>query len=115
LPQEEKSNGIGIFQSVRLISGAIGCIGYPTLWFRRRIFYHDRLGEQLTPYSEETRTFLENLPSPDPALLEKALDTQASALALADCFYFMGWIMVIVLFLFLLYCFLKKLHVPALP
>lgn len=109
LPKERSQEGICIFQTVRLIAGSVGCIAYPTLWFVRRIFYHSRLGEQLTPYSELTQEYLSKLSFYGPkglrssAVLEKALNTQADALALADCFYFMGWIMVGVGILIFLY------------
>lgn len=109
LPKEKELRGLAIFQSARLLSGSLGSVVYATVWFRRKIFYHERLGEQLTAYSELTDQFFYDVslfgfvePQSN-SLLETALLQQASALALADCFYLMGWIMLGVLFVILLY------------
>lgn len=105
LPPEKTSQGGAIFQSVRLLSGGFGCAIYTTLWYRRQIFYHSRLGETLTPYSKLTQESLNQFSSyGNPIeLLETALQKQASSLALADCFYLMGWVMLIVLAITLFY------------
>ncbi len=100
LPEKLHLDAMSIFQSCRLIAGSLGCAVYTTIWFRRRIFFHERLGEQLTPYSEQTSQFLSNLSFYGPTgvesdiLLEEALEQQSDALAIADCFYLMGWLMV---------------------
>lgn len=100
LPKADSMLGLAFFQSVRLIAGSIGSVSYTTVWIRRKVFYHERLGEQLTPYSEQTQEFMSELsvyaPSPGGTrqLLENGLQVQSDALALADCFYLMGWIMV---------------------
>ena len=114
LPKEKESEGLAIFQSARLLSGSLGSVVYATVWFRRKIFYHDRLGEQLTAYSQQTDQFFSQVsfygfaePQSN-SLLEKALIKQASALALADCFYLMGWIMIAILIVILFYLFTKK-------
>ena len=94
------TQGFILFQSSRLLAGSLGCAVYTTIWFRRRIFYHDRLVEQLTPYSKLTRQFFEKVsfyvtPGLESnQLLEKALSEQSDVLAIADCFYLMGWVMV---------------------
>ncbi len=98
--KKKTTQGFILFQSIRLLSGSLGCSVYSTLWFRRSIFYHDRLVEQLTPYSNLTTQFLVNLSfygtseNESNQLIEQALSTQSNALALADCFYLMGWILV---------------------
>jgi DHA2 family multidrug resistance protein len=95
---EGQADHIGaILQTNRYLAGSIGSIGYTTMWFRRQIFYHDRLGEQLTPYSQLTSQFFSDVAfygyknEQSISLLGEALDLQSSALALADSFYFMGW------------------------
>lgn len=100
LPDKLHSQGLATFQSLRLLSGSLGCAVYTTIWFRRRVFYHERLGEQLTLYSEPTKGYLSHLSfygvkgTESKILLNKALDQQADVLALADTFYVMGWLMI---------------------
>ena len=100
LPEKLHAQGLAIFQSLRLLAGSLGCAVYTTIWFRRRIFYHERLGEQLTIYSEQTDQYLSNLSFygssgvESDILLNQALGQQADVLALADTFYLMGWLMV---------------------
>jgi DHA2 family multidrug resistance protein len=102
LPESQLGPGVTIFQTARLVSAALGAVGYATVWIRRKVFYHERLGEQLTVYSEQTQEFMSQLsvyghsPGGTRQLLERSLSTQSSVLALADCFYLMGWIMVVV-------------------
>ena len=85
------------------------------MWLRRKVFYHDRLGEDLTIYSElTTKTLKETAffgPTGNEAklLLNKALETQASALGLADCFYFIGWLMLALLAFLSIYLIRKKI------
>jgi MFS transporter, DHA2 family, multidrug resistance protein len=109
LPLEKKTEGMKIFQSCRLLAGSLGISFYTTLWYRRKVFYQERLGSSLTDYSENTRSALQSL-SPftqnhdqSKELLEKALHTQSTVLAFADCFYFMGWLMILLLGLLLAY------------
>lgn len=120
LPPADALPGLAFFQSVRLIAGSLGSVSYTTIWIRRKVFYHERLGEQLTVYSEQTREFMSELSvySPSPLgtkkLLGESLDVQADALALADCFYLMGWLMVFVFFVTLVHL-LKHRKDKALP
>lgn len=110
--EEEKTlDVVVIFQFVRALSSGLGAALFTTLWQRRQVFYHERLGSQLTPFSQPTQDFLtqsRNLGlqgSSSFAQLDYFLDRQATALALDDCFYFMGWIMVALgVILLLSYC-----------
>lgn len=101
IPPEKSQEGIKIFQSARLLSGSLGVSVYTTIWDRRKVFYHDRLGSSLTAYSENTEIFLDQLAffsgskAKATELLESALHKQSSALAFADCFYLMAWIMLL--------------------
>jgi MFS transporter, DHA2 family, multidrug resistance protein len=109
--KNDEEESVCIFHTARLLSASIGLSLYITLWERRQIFYHERLGATLTQYSEATRQYLLKLASfglkglSEKELLEKALLTQASALALADTFYFIGWIMVGATILLLIHAF----------
>jgi len=105
---EKRLDILVAFQVVRSIASGLGGPLYVILWQRRQIFYHDRLGSQLTPFSEQTQLYfmqaknflLQGLASD--AQLEDLLQRQATALALEDCFYLMGWLFVAMFFLLLL-------------
>lgn len=103
VPLPSVSHGFSLFHSVRLLAGSLGCVVYPTLWIRRRVFYHDRLGEQLTIYTDQTKNFFSQVSflgasqEQSYGFLGEALEQQSDALALADCFYLMGWIMLFLL------------------
>jgi MFS transporter, DHA2 family, multidrug resistance protein len=77
------------------------------LWHRREVFFHLRLGSSLTAFAHETQQFLERAKlvhlqgKHAAAQLDYYLTRQASALALDDCFYLMGWITVFLLFVVL--------------
>ncbi len=113
LPSEDIDHGTAIFQSIRLIAGGLGAIIYSTIWLRRKVFYHERLGESLTPYSELTSETLKQTAFYGPTgtkahlILDKALNTQSAALALADCFYLIGWIMLGLFFILAIYIYIE--------
>jgi len=114
LPSDKKEQGVAIFQSCRLLSGAFGVSFYHTLFIRRIVFYHERLGEDLTIFNPKVMGFFKQLSLfhetgiKQEELLEKALHTQASALGLADCFYAMGWMMVALLVFLIIFILRRK-------
>ncbi|MDR3625045.1 MAG: MFS transporter [Chlamydiales bacterium] len=88
------------FQMTRALACGFGASLYIILWQRRTVFYHERLGSALTDFSQQTadffsKAFLVGLKglSAD-AQLEDYLTRQSIALALDDCFYLMGWLLV---------------------
>ncbi len=91
---------VEIFQVVRALACSLGVISYITLWQRRQAFYHDRLGGTLTAFSEKTQTFFKEASffhikgRAADLQLNNILDRQAISLALDDCFFLMGWIMI---------------------
>jgi MFS transporter, DHA2 family, multidrug resistance protein len=100
-PQNASLEIVSIFHGVRTIACALGTGLYTILWQRRQIFYHERLGSQLTAFSMETKQFFKNAKQQfdiqglfADARLEFFLDRQATSLALDDCFWLMGWILV---------------------
>lgn len=99
-PNEKLIDIVAIFQTARVIASSLGVALYMILWERRQVFYHERLGEQLTVFSEETKTFFVKAAQINingrmaDAELSNFLDRQATSLALDDCFYLMGWLMV---------------------
>jgi MFS transporter, DHA2 family, multidrug resistance protein len=91
-------NATGIFHCMRSIMGAVGTSVFTTLWIRRTIFHHERIGEMLTPYNPITPQ------ASDPAsltLLNRSLDKQAALLAINDAFYLMSWLYVALIVLLL--------------
>lgn len=97
IPQEKVANAASIFHFIRAIFGGIGTSIFTTLWLRRGYYHHERLGEQLTPFTENGYEFLSDVApagitkSQATALLNVAVDNQAALLSLNDCFYLMGW------------------------
>jgi DHA2 family multidrug resistance protein len=89
---QDLSSAVGIFHFFRAQSGAIGASVFTTIWERRSIFHHERVGSALTPFNPFTPE------AQDPGsleLLNRALDVQASMLAINDAFIFMGGLYVL--------------------
>ncbi|KTD26134.1 multidrug resistance protein, MFS superfamily [Legionella lansingensis] len=105
---EEAKEGVNFFHVVRLISSGLGASLFVILWHRRQDFYHQRLGADLTSFSQQTLDFFQrarefNLQGKQAlAQLNLYLTRQATALALDDCFYLMGWLSLGLLFVLLL-------------
>jgi MFS transporter, DHA2 family, multidrug resistance protein len=114
LPTNDAEHGTALFQTIRLLAVSIGSVFYVTMWIKRTVFYNERLGSILTDYSELTKQTIDQTillgASKEQAkhLLNEALHRQASALALADCFYFIGWAMVILFIMGLIYMYLER-------
>jgi DHA2 family multidrug resistance protein len=106
-PEENRLHILGLFQVVRALASGLGCSIYATIWQRRQVFYHDRLGGELTPFSHNTAAFFTTAKevqlTGDHAYskLNFYLDREASSLALDDCFYLMAWILIGLLLTFL--------------
>ena len=98
----------------RNLAGGLGAAFFTTVWWRRSVFFHERLGEQLTSFSTLTKNYLKEYSffhmqgKPATAELEHALNMQSKALALDDTFYLMGWIFVALLITLLLTTLKKK-------
>lgn len=113
-PEEDTPQVLVFFQLVRGLASGLGAALYVILWQRRQVFYHERLGSKLTVFSEQTQHFFSKAQefylqgNRANAQLEVYLDRQSTALALDDCFYLMGWIMVGLLVINGLSLFLKK-------
>lgn len=114
VPTEKKEQSGAIFQSCRVLGGSLGVAFYTTVWLRRTVFYHERLGSSLTDYSELTNQvftqlgFFHEKGLAAKELLNQALDKQATALGLADTFYLMGWL-VTGLFIIVFICSAKSI------
>ena len=103
-PAEKSIDVIAIFQIVRNLAAGLGAAIYDIIWQRRQVFFHERLGEQLNVFSQQTKDFLQRtkqyfVPGDPNAQLDYYLERQARALALEDTFWLMSWILVGLLFL----------------
>lgn len=117
--QELTPKVIGMFQVVRSLASGLGASIYTTIWQRRQVFYHDRLGSHLTIYSPETKQYFADAArfnltgAKADAQLEELLQRRSTALALDDCFWLMAWICVGLIALTGLTLFLqKKFFIP---
>ena len=110
----EGAGAVTLFQTTRALSSALGAALYATLWQRRYFFFYQRLGGDLTSFSQKTKNFFTKLRpfylSKSESLLElnDALDRQAQALALDDCFYFMTLTLIAIFILLALYCLVQR-------
>jgi DHA2 family multidrug resistance protein len=117
--EEQTGDAMAIFQILRNLSSGLGASVYATVWWRRSIFFRDRLSSQLTAYSEVTENFflqakeqgLSTLQSK--ALLNDMLNKQSTALALDDTFFLMGVLLSMMLALML--CIVLRDHKKKLP
>lgn len=114
IPEEKSIEVINVLQISRVLASSIGISFYTILWQRRQVFYHDRLGEELTSFSQLTDGFFGKASEvnlngmPALAKLEYYLQRQATSLALDDCFYLMGWLVVGLIFLMLFTLFIRQ-------
>lgn len=98
VPDHKLASATGIFHFVRAMVGGVGTSIFTTMWVRRSAFHHARVGESLTPYSTETKSYLSQLDAiglkGEQGLeqLNVALGQQADMLSINDCFFFMGWV-----------------------
>ena len=99
---QELASATGIFHFFRALSGGVGASLFTTLWQRRTIFHHERIGSTVTAFNPMTP---ESSDLSSLQMLNDSLDQQASVLALNDAFYFMGWLYVIAIGALALYIF----------
>ena len=96
--KEKLASATGMFHFVRAISGGVGTSIFTTLWIRRSAFHHAMVGENLTPYSHQTQSYLKKLKAlglhGEKAYeqMNVALTNQADMLSINDCFFLMGWV-----------------------
>ncbi|MCW8397705.1 MFS transporter [Legionella sp. PATHC038] len=104
-PETKRAETISFFHISRLLGSGLGVALFSILWHRREVFFHLRLGSRLTAFSHETQLFFERAKlfhfqgKHASAQLNAYLTRQATALALDDCFYLMGWMVLFLLFL----------------
>ncbi|MCH9613540.1 MAG: Fatty acid resistance protein FarB [Chlamydiia bacterium] len=112
--ESEGIDGLTLFQFTRTIASGLGGPIYSTIWMRREVFYHSRLGSRLTLLSEQTSEYLHKFNpfhlTPEQRISEMnvALARQSNSLALNDTFYSMGLILIGTIALILIYRLLIK-------
>ncbi len=103
-PEAKHVECMCFFHVARLLGSGLGVALFLILWHRREVFFHLRLGSSLTAFAHETELFLERAKllhiqgKHASAQLNYYLTRQATALALDDCFYLMGWMALSLMF-----------------
>ena len=93
LPPEKMASATGIFNFVRMLASSMGTALGVTLWNERTIYHHSQLAENISADALQYQQMMEmlsaQLPQPEAALavLDQAVQIQASTLALNDIFY----------------------------
>jgi len=106
-PKEKLHECLNFFHIIRLWGSGIGIALFIILWHRRQVFYYDRLGSRLTEFSTITHHFVDKAQQfsltgkQTFAQLSFYLNRQSTALALEDCFYLMGWLLILLLVILL--------------
>lgn len=95
----------GFFHFVRTLCAGIGTSMFTTLWIRRQAFHHERICENITPYSPAFQSLAKKLPKlayDNTASLiatNGMVDQQSAMMTFNDIFFFMGWLFIFLLFL----------------
>jgi DHA2 family multidrug resistance protein len=112
IPAEKLPMATGIFHFFRAMVGGIGTSAFTTLWQRRTIFHHERVGSYMSKFNPVIPQATDH---PSQALLNRSLDQQASLLSINDAFFLMGWLYVFLIVFFIgyyLFTFRKPLATP---
>ncbi len=120
LSNEKLPSATGLFYFVRSMVSGIGTSIFTTLWERRTIYHHERVGSQVSLYDPNTIEYLRQLQEFDIqgdkglTVLNRALDIQASLLAMNDAFYLMGWTFVALILVLVFFAFKQRCTSDAL-
>ena len=106
IPIQNLPSATGLFHFARSMMGAVGTSVFTTIWQRRTIFQHSNVVTPVDSTSENLSLYMGQLNElgikgkEALAVTNVMADNQASMLALNECFFLMGWI-VLGLLLFL--------------
>lgn len=98
IPIEKLPSSTGFFHFVRAMFGGVGTSIFTTMWVRRSAFHHERIGSNLTSYSQNFQEYLSDLKQQGIegvkalAFTNDQLNNQSAMMSINDCFYLMGWI-----------------------
>ncbi|WP_213989863.1 DHA2 family efflux MFS transporter permease subunit [Sodalis sp. dw_96] len=105
LSPREIADGSGLATFLRVLGGSFASSLTTWIWQRREIFHHAQLVENITPYSQNTQSYIAQLGGSSQramAQLDKLVEGQAYMMSTVDYFTLLGWIffsLVIVIFL----------------
>ncbi len=106
-----------LLQLTRSLFSSLGAALFVILWQRRQIFFHERLAEGLTVYSQLTSNYFQRAhqtfdltTGQSTEQLNIFLDQQATSLGLNDAFGFMGYILLGLLLLLVFSFPLEKIY-----
>ena len=105
LAPREIADGSGLATFLRVLGGSFASSLTTWIWQRREIFHHAQLVENITPYSQNTQSYIAQLGGSSQramAQLDKLVEGQAYMMSTVDYFTLLGWIffsLVIVIFL----------------
>lgn len=97
IPNPQLPSAAGMFHFVRAMVGGVGTSIFTTLWIRRTAYHHSNLVATTISDREPVRQLFETLQhygiegKKAWGVLNNIIETQASVLAINDCFYLMGW------------------------
>ncbi len=105
LAPREIADGSGLATFLRVLGGSFASSLTTWIWQRREISHHAQLVENITPYSQNTQSYIAQLGGSSQramAQLDKLVEGQAYMMSTVDYFTLLGWIffsLVIVIFL----------------
>ncbi len=95
-------NATGLFHFFRAIMAGVGTSIFTTIFARRTIFHHERVGSAVTRWLPDEGSL---------SLLNDALDRQAAMLAMNDLFWLMAWLFAALIVIMGIYLFITKMGV----
>lgn len=108
-PEDKGLESATLFQFGRMLASGFGLATFFTVWERRTIFYHYRLGSYLTPFSEIVDHFFtwtsrfNFTHDMSKGGLNLALDQQSISLALNDTFFLMSLFCLVSIFALIIF------------
>ena len=105
IPNTDLPSSTGLFHFIRALVGGVGTSVFTTIFYRRTIFHHERIGSALNLSGTNlVETEQGN------AILNNLVDQQASLLAINEVFYLMGFLFVGLILIFLVSKHLLKIQ-----
>ena len=96
LKQNEIASGSGLATFLRTLGGSFAASITTLLWDRRAVLHHERLAEQITPYSPTTQAAMSQLGQGNPQLGGSVIDgmitQQGYQISFNEVFHLLGWV-----------------------
>ncbi len=102
IPKSELAGASGVFTFIRLtVGGGFGTSIYITMWSRRSVFHHSRLGESITDFNPLQTQFYDHLhhtlqmpKGTAYQFINNLVSGQSSLLAVNEIFWLTGWVFI---------------------